>query len=229
MKTIGIIGGLTWHSTATYYKRINQLVNETAGSTHSAKVILHSLDFKELKELQDEDRWPEIASLLTDISVNLMNSGAQCIILASNTPHMVADVIQQHVSIPLLHIADATARAIKSQNIKKVGLMGTKYTMERDFFRMRLSDEDIEVFVPELMSREYIHQSIFNEFSRGIFNEGTRKAYLEIMDGLLQQGAEGIVFGCTEIAILIDPTTCSVPVYDTAELHVRAAVDFSLK
>lgn len=229
MKTLGIIGGLSWFSTTVYYKTINQIINERLGGSHSAKILLYSVDFNDFKVLQEKDDWIGIEMMLTGIALKLENAGADCIIMATNTPHLVADKIKEKIKIPLIHIAEETAKEIIRKNINKVGLIGTKFTMEHSFFKDRLSMFAIESIIPDVDDREYIHLSIFNELTKGVFNLETRNKYLEIIDKLRKNGAEAVIFACTEISLLINPADCNFTVFDTTSIHAKAAVDFALQ
>jgi aspartate racemase len=228
MKTIGLIGGLSWHSTITYYTTINQLIAERLGNSHSAKIILYSVDFNEFFTIQESGGWKSVESMLTNISARLESAGADCILLCTNTPHVVADVIQENIGIPLLHIAEATAEMIKYYNINKVGLLGTKFTMEHPFFHNRLKKYGIDTIIPDTKDREFIHGAIFNEMTRGIFKPETKQYFLEVIENLCNAGAGGIIFGCTEIPLLIEQSDIAVKAFDTADIHARAAVEFAL-
>ena len=228
MKTLGLIGGLSWYSTTVYYRTINQLTNERLGSSHSAKLILFSVDFEEFRILQNKGDWNAVEKMLSDVAIQLENAGADCVVMCTNTPHLVADTIRQKIKIPLLHIAEETAKEIVSQKINKVGLLGTKFTMENSFFRDRLSQFGIESIVPDDADKDYIHASIFNELTRGFFKDDTKIKYLEIIDKLKNDGAKGVVFGCTEFSILINSSDCSIPIFDTTAIHSKAAVNFAL-
>ena len=228
MKTLGLIGGLSWYSTSVYYRTINQLVNERLGSSHSAKLILFSVDFEEFRLLQNVGNWDGVEKMLSDIALKLEKMGADCIVMCTNTPHLVADTIRQKIKIPLLHIAEETAKEIVNQKIDKVALLGTKFTMENSFFKDRLSQYGIETVVPDDTDKDYIHSSIFNELTRGHFKDETKKTYLKIIDKLKRNGAKGVVFGCTEFSILINPDECSIPIFDTTAIHSKAAADFAL-
>jgi aspartate racemase len=229
MKTIGIIGGLTWYSTAEYYKLLNELVNERLGGAHAAKIFLYSVDFAEIKTLTQAEDWKSIAEIMCTAAKNIERAGADCLMIGANTMHKIADEIQAAVSIPVIHIATATASVIKSKHLKKVALLGTKYTMQLDFYKNKLADLGIETIIPGEADIEYINNSIYNEFSKGIFLPETKAAYLHIMHGLIAQGAEGFILGCTEIPILIKQEDCVVPVFDTGLIHAAAAVDFALR
>ena len=228
MKILGLIGGLSWYSTIVYYRTINQLTNERLGGSHSAKLILFSIDFEEFRILQEKGDWNTVESMLSGIAMQLENTGADCIVMCTNTPHLVADTVRQKVKIPLLHIAEETAREIASKKIDKIGLLGTKFTMENSFFKDRLLQFGIESIVPDEPDRDYIHASVFNELTRGLFKAETKNKYLDIINKLKKGGAKGVVFGCTEFSILINPADCSVPIFDTATIHSRAAVNFAL-
>ena len=228
MKTIGIIGGLSWFSTSVYYRIINQLVNQKMGDSHSARIIMYSVDFNDFKTLQEKNEWNAIALMLNDIAQRLQHAGADCIVMATNTPHLVAGQIVKNIKIPLLHIAEETAKEIVKHQIRKVGLIGTKFTMEHSFFKDHLSLFGIASIIPDIGHREFIHWSVFNELTKGIFNEATKEKYLEIIEKLKNNGAEGIILGCTEISLLIKPQDTMLKVFDTALIHSTAAVDFAL-
>ena len=228
MKTLGLIGGLSWYSTIVYYRTINQLTNERLGSSHSAKLILFSIDFEEFRILQNKGDWNAVEKILSDIAIQLENAGADCIVMCTNTPHLVADTVRQKIKIPLLHIAEETAKEIVSKKINKIGLLGTKFTMENSFFKDRLLQFGIESIVPDDPDKDYIHASIFNELTRGFFKDDTKNKYLDIIDKLKEGGAQGVVFGCTEFSILINPADCSIPIFDTTAIHSIAAANFAL-
>lgn len=228
MKTLGLIGGLSWFSTSVYYRTINQLTNERLGGAHSAELLLYSVDFNDFKTLQEKDDWEQIESMLSGIALRLENAGADCIVICSNTPHLVADGIREKIKIPLIHIAQETAKAIIQQGVGKVGLLGTKFTMESSFFKDRLSKFGIEPIIPNEADRDFIHASIFNELTGGIFKEETKNKYLEIIEKFRRDGAEAVIFGCTEISLLVNQSDCNVMIYDTTAIHSKAAVDFAL-
>lgn len=228
MKTIGLIGGLSWYSTVIYYQHINRLINERLGGANYGSVLLHSVNFHEFNELQKRGKWDEIEKWLSDIALRLEQAGADCILICSNTPHVVADAISDKLKVPFIHIAQVTGDAIGKQNISQVGLLGTRFTMEEGFFSKRLSGLGIQTIIPEEKDRSFIHSSIFEELSRGIYTEATRQRYLQTIDKLKQGGAAGIIFGCSEISLLINPEECPLPVFDTTTIHARAAVDFAL-
>jgi len=229
MKTLGLIGGTSWISTVDYYRIINQIINEKMGGLNSAKMYLYSLNLAEVNKFVERNDWKGLSSYLSTIAQKLEAAGAECIIICANTPHKAADDIRNAVRIPLIHIAEVTAREIARIGIKKAGLLGTKFTMEENFFKDRLTQEHIETLIPDKKdAREYIHHSIFNELGKGIFTGEAKEKYLTIINDLINRGAEGIIFGCTEIPLLIKPEECSVPVFDTTQIHARAAADFAL-
>ncbi len=228
MKILGLIGGLSWFSTAVYYRTINELINQKLGGSNSAKLLLYSVNFNDFKILQEADDWKQIETMVSDIARKLESAGADCIVMCTNTPHLIADLVQQKINIPLLHIADETAKEIVKQNANKVGLLGTKFTMEHSFFKDRLSKFGVETLIPGGADRDFIHASIFNELTKGIFKEETKKKYLDIIEKLNSEGAQGVVFGCTEISLLINQSECGITIFDTASIHAKAAVDFAL-
>ncbi|MBL7695594.1 MAG: aspartate/glutamate racemase family protein [Ferruginibacter sp.] len=228
MKTIGLIGGITWHSTLDYYRLLNEQVQAKLGGVHSAKIILHSVDFAEIKAPTLREDWDEIADIMCSAAKNLETAGADCLVICANTMHNIAHRVEKEISIPLIHIADATARAINEKGLKKVTLLGTKYTMQMDFYKERLAAQGISVIVPAEPDIEFINHSIYEEFGKGIFLPERKQRYLSIIDSLRQQGAAGVVLGCTEIPILIKQEDCPVPVFDTSYLHALAAVEFAV-
>ncbi|AOU99683.1 aspartate racemase [Acidihalobacter yilgarnensis] len=228
MKTIGLIGGMSWESTVPYYQYINTRVKQRLGGLHSARLLLYSVDFHDIELLQHADRWDDAGRLLADAARTLETAGADCVVLCTNTMHKVAPAIAAAVAVPLLHIADATAAAVLQRGIRRVGLLGTRFTMEQDFYRCRLQAHGIEVLIPEARDREIIHSVIYEELCLGIVEPASRAQYREIIERLVGRGAEGIILGCTEIAMLISADDASVALFDTAELHATAAVDFAL-
>lgn len=229
MKTIGLIGGMSWESTAEYYRIINETVRDRLGGLHSAHCILYSVDFAGIEELQREGRWSEMGSSLADAARALQRAGAGCVVLATNTMHKVADDIEQAVETPFLHIADATAERICAQGIRRVGLLGTRYTMAQDFYKGRLSSRfGLDVLVPEPQEQDIIHRIIFEELVLGIVKEDSRQAYREVMAQLGAAGAQSIILGCTEIGLLVRPDDSPVPLFDTTRIHAEAAVDWAL-
>ena len=229
MKTIGLIGGTSWVSTVDYYKVINQQTNVHLGGINSAKILLYSVNYHEFRLLADAGNWQKQGEQMAHIAGQLEQAGADCILLCANTMHMVADFVQAKIRIPLLHIAEATAQQISKQNVKTVALLGTKFTMEQDFFKSRLNQSGIEVIIPGADDRDFIHHTIFEEMGRGLFTAKTKLRYIEIMNNLMQQGAGGVIFGCTEIPLLISPSECNFPVFDTLDIHAKKAVEFALE
>ncbi|WP_213619412.1 aspartate/glutamate racemase family protein [Paenibacillus sp. J22TS3] len=229
MKTIGLIGGMSWESSMLYYQIINERVKERRGGHHSAKSLLYSVDFQEIKDLQDQGNWAEATKVMIESAQKLEAGGADVIVICTNTMHKMAPEVGNSVSIPLLHIADATAAKIVSDQIKKVALLGTAFTMEQEFYKGRLKSQfGLEVVVPDEADRAVIHEIIYQELCLGIVDEHSKKKYLDIIDRLIQKGAEAVILGCTEITMLISQEDCSIPVYDTTRLHAEAAVDFAL-
>ncbi|AUD01319.1 aspartate/glutamate racemase family protein [Spirosoma pollinicola] len=228
MKTLGLIGGVSWYATSVYYKTLNQRTNERLGSAHSSKLLLFSVDFEEFSLLQQVGDWDAVETMLSGIAIQLEQAGADCIVMCANTVHLVADAIRQKINIPLLHSAEETARAIASQKMNKVALLGTKFTMEHPFFKDRLSQLGIETIIPDEADKEYIHASIFNELTKGVFKDETKNKYIAIIDKLKSHGAEGVVFGSAEFSLLLTQTDCSIPIFDTIAIHSEAAVDFAL-
>jgi len=229
MKTIGLIGGITPQSTVLYYQILNDLANKEFGGNHSCKTIIHSLDFGEISKLQSQDNWVTLDEIMQSAGKSLENAGADLIIICANTMHLSIDAIRSVVSIPVIHIAEATAQKIKEQQIRKVALLGTKYTMEKDFFKDILLSNGIEVVVPNLDEREIIHDVIYSELAKGILNNASKQIYLQIIDKLIANGVKGVILGCTEIPLLIQQEDVSVPVFDTTMIHANAAFNSALK
>ncbi|MEP7256248.1 MAG: aspartate/glutamate racemase family protein [Ferruginibacter sp.] len=227
MKTIGLIGGLTWYSTLDYYRLLNELVNKELGGVHSAKIILNSVDFAEIKVLTEKQDWDGLLIIMSEAAKSIEKAGADCVMIGANTMHKIADEVQAAITIPIIHIADAVAEAIKIKNLKKVALLGTKYTMQLDFYKTKLATHGISVIIPDVTGIELINISIYGEFSRGIFLPERKQQFLQIINSLIEQGAEGIILGCTEIPILIKQEDCTVPIFDTAFIHSEAAVKFA--
>ncbi|GAB7229120.1 aspartate/glutamate racemase family protein [Vibrio rotiferianus] len=229
MKTIGLIGGMSWESTANYYQIINREVKARLGGLHSGKVCLYSVDFAEIETLQHQGRWGDTAKILSQAAKSVEAGGADFILICTNTMHKVANQIQQAVDVPLVHIADATAEKLVADGIKKVGLLGTRFTMEQDFYKQRLIDKfGVEVVVPSVDDQTIVHEVIYNELCRGEVREESRQQYLAIIDNLVEEGAEAVILGCTEIAMLVEPQHTGVKLYDTTEIHAKAAVEFAL-
>jgi aspartate racemase len=229
MKTIGLIGGMSWQSSMEYYRLINEAIKAKLGGLHSAKCILYSVDFGEIEPLQRAGSWTEAGRALISAARGLEAGGAQFILLCTNTMHKTADDLQAGVSIPLLHIADATAEAIRRQQLRKVGLLGTKFTMEDDFYRGRLiSKHGLEVIVPADEERQAVHRIIYDELCLGRIRTESRTEYAAIMENLVRAGAEGIILGCTEIGLLVGRRDSRVPIFDTTRIHAAAAAEFAL-
>jgi aspartate racemase len=228
MKTIGIIGGLSWLSTIEYYRLINEQVNERLGDVNSAKIILYSVNFSEIKMLTQQDRWEEIATIISNIARNLQRAGADCILIGANTMHKIAAQIQEAITIPIIHIAEVTAAEIKKQKLKKVALLGTKYTMQLDFYKDKLGAEGITTIIPGEDDITFINDAIYIEMGKGIFLPTTKGKFLNIINALVMSGAEGVILGCTEIPLLIKQADCAVAVFDTTMIHATAAVEFAL-
>lgn len=229
MKTIGLVGGLSWQSTASYYATINGEVGRRLGGHHSARCVLYSVDFDEIQRWQHEDRWDLVAAAVVDAARRLEQAGAQCLLICANTIHKVAPLVEAAVTIPLLHIADATGRAAGALPARRVGLLGTRFTMESDFYTARLRERfDLEVLVPEAPDREILHRVIFEELVYGEVHDGSRAEYLRIIRSLSRRGAEAVILGCTEIALLIDQRHADVPLLDTTRVHATAAVEWAL-
>jgi len=229
MKVIGMIGGMSWESTAEYYRIINQTVRARLGGQHSAKTLLYSVDFQEVEQLQREERWDEADTLMVECGRRLERGGADFLIICTNTMHRSAPAIQSAVALPLLHIADATALRVREAGVRRLGLLGTRFTMEQDFYKGRLAEKHgLDVLVPEEEDRGVIHTVIYEELCRGRIRAESRREYLRIMDGLAARGAEAIVLGCTEISMLIDDSVSPLPTYDTTDLHAKALVAAAL-
>jgi aspartate racemase len=230
LKTIGLIGGMSWQSSIEYYRLINQLVAARLGTLHSAKCLLYSVDFSEMEQLQSEGQWQAAADKLAAIAGRLETAGADCLLLCTNTMHKVADEIEAAVSIPMLHIADATGTAIGRRGWRRIGLLGTRFTMEEKFYRERLERNfDVEILIPSPPQRETIHRVIYAELCEGRIEANSRIEFSAIAESLTSAGAEGIVLGCTEIGLLLQAKDVGVPLLDTTDVHARAAVDWALK
>jgi len=230
MKTIGLIGGMSWESSSLYYQIINRTTQKKLGGVHSAKCLLYSVDFNEIALLQKEGNWQKLGELMIEAAQNLEKGGADFIVVCTNTMHKLSDQIEKNTSIPLVHIGDATAEKIKEKNFKKVGLLGTSFTMEQDFFKGRLLDKhQIETVIPDEKQRADIHRIIYDELVKGIINSESRNIILEIISDLIGQGAEGIILGCTEIELLITNEFTSAELFNTAEIHAKKSVEFALK
>jgi len=229
MQTIGLIGGMSWESTQSYYQLLNQGVKDKLGGLHSAKIALVSLDFAEIATLQQQQNWPKMAEILINAAQQVEAAGADCLLICTNTMHKLAEQVQAAISIPLLHIADAVGEQLTTSKHKKVALLGTSFTMEQDFYTQRLSDKfGIEVLIPEPDERAVIHEIIYTELCIGIINPDSKAAYLRIINQLYQQGAEAIILGCTEIALLIQHTDTAIPLFDSTALHCSMALKHSI-
>lgn len=226
MKTIGLIGGMSWESTITYYQVINTVIKERLGGLHSSKCILYSVDFQEIEECQSSGNWEKSAEILSDAAIKLQDAGADFIVICTNTMHKVADKIQEKIHIPLINIANVTAEVLKEKGIKKVALLGTKYTMEQDFYKNIIINNGIEVLIPNEEDRIIVNNTIFNELCVGIVSDSSKKAFLSIIDKLGKQGVDGIILGCTEIDLLIKQNDTSIPLFDTTLIH---AIEAALK
>lgn len=229
MKTIGLIGGMSWESTASYYQALNQEIKTQLGGLHSAKIVLYSVDFAEIETLQHQGEWNKTADILGNAAKAVEAAGADFFLICTNTMHKVAPQVSQHVAIPLLHIADATAQQLKANGISKVGLLGTKFTMEQAFYKGRLQDNfNIEVIVPNEHDRHIIHQVIYDELCLGEIKEASRQHYLAIINKLFNEGVQAIILGCTEIALLVNQNDTDVPLFDTTRIHAHKAVEYAL-
>ena len=229
MKTIGLIGGMSWESTADYYRRLNELVRQRLGGLHSAKIVLHSVDFAEIEALQANGAWMEAGLQLAEVARSLEAGGADFLVLCTNTMHKVAPAIENASDLPLLHIADATAAAIRQAGFVRVGLLGTRFTMEQDFYRGRLVEQHgLDVIVPDDDGRNLVHRVIYDELCLGVVREESREGYRQVIARLVDQGAQAVILGCTEIAMLVSAADSPVPVFDTTAIHAQAAVDEAL-
>ena len=229
MKTIGLIGGMSWESSSVYYNIINETVKERLGGLHSAKCILYSVDFEEIASLQHQGEWEELTKLMINFAQQLERAGADFIVICTNTMHKMAEEVQGNINIPLLHIADATAEEIIKQGLRKPGLLGTKFTMEEDFYKKRLKEKySIDVLIPSSADREIIDSVIYNELCMGIVKQSSRDKFKEIIKNLVSVGADGMILGCTEIPLLISQKDVEVPLFDTTTIHSKAAVAFAL-
>jgi len=226
MKTIGLIGGMSFDSTVEYYKIINFEIRERLGKNSSAKIILHSMNFQDIVDMQFNGEWEKLGDLLADVAVNLQESGADFILICTNLMHKVAQKIEDSVSIPLVHIADVTAQRIKGQNINKVGLLGAVFTMEEDFYKARIEQQGIEVIIPEESDRKEISRIIYEELCRGIFLQSSREKYEQVIEKMIDNGAQGVILGCTEIPLLIKNT--SITSFNTTMIHALSAVELAL-
>jgi aspartate racemase len=229
MKTIGLIGGMSWESSIEYYRIINEAVRERLGGLHSAKCLMYSVDFAEIEPLQHGGKWTAAAERMIEAARHVEDGGADFLVLCTNTMHRTADEIEKHTRIPLLHIADATAQPIKAQGLARVGLLGTRFTMEDDFYKGRLTEKhSLDVVIPTEEDRETVHRVIYDELCLGKIRQTSKEQYGNVIENLVHQGAQGIILGCTEISLLVGVEDSPVPVFDTTRIHAQAAVEYAL-
>jgi aspartate racemase len=229
MKTIGLIGGMSWESSAEYYRIINETMKVRKGPLYSAKSLMYTVNFHEIEQMQHRGEWDKAGEILLDAARRLERGGADCIVLCTNTMHKLANVIETAAKIPFIHIADATAEKIKKQGLKKIGLLGTGFTMEQDFYKGRLTEKyGLEVIVPEKTDRDIVHRVIYDELCQGKIEASSTAQYVRILQELAEKGAEGVILGCTEIMLLVGQEDSPVPIFDTTTIHATAAVDFAL-
>ncbi|GAB4391083.1 MAG: aspartate/glutamate racemase family protein [Kiloniellaceae bacterium] len=230
MKTIGLIGGMSWESTVTYYQLLNRLARERLGGLHSAELLLWSFDFAEIEDLQAAGDWATATTRMVAAAQAVERGGAECLVICTNTMHKMAEEVQAAVGIPLLHIADATAAAVKAAGVTAPLLLATRYTMEQDFYKGRLKDKHgLAVRVPDAAGRDIVHQVIYDELCQGIVSPASKAKYLEVVRQAQAEGADGVIFGCTEVGLLVGPADFDIPAFDTTALHARAALDFALE
>jgi aspartate racemase len=230
MKTIGLVGGMSWESSLEYYRILNQRVKEKLGGFHSAKCVMYSVDFEEIEKLQHKGKWDELTDLMIDAAQRVEKAGADCILICTNTMHKMAPEVESNIHVPLLHIADVTAKEIRSKGQKKVGLLGTRFTMEQEFYKRRLIEKHgIDVIIPDNEQRKVIHYILYHELVQGEIIEASKNKFKDIIASLQSQGAEGIILGCTEIPLLVKQKDYDIPLYDTTSIHAQAAVEWSLK
>lgn len=230
MKTIGMIGGMSWESSVVYYQLVNKRVRELLGGDYSCKSVMYTVDFDEIVKLQHKEEWGKLDRLMADAAVRCQKAGADIIVLCTNTMHLCKDAIEKSISVPFLHIAHATAEAISLYGLTKVALLGTKFTMEKDFYKREIEENyDIKVIVPDSGDRDIIHGIIYQELIKGIISEESRDRFKVIINSLREQGAEGVILGCTEIPLLIREGDVDIPIFDTTKIHAYKAVDFAIK
>ncbi|WP_428776074.1 aspartate/glutamate racemase family protein [Vibrio sp.] len=230
MKTIGLIGGMSWESTTSYYQLINQGIKQRLGGLNSAKIVLNSINFAELEPMQRENRWDDAADLLVTAAKSVEQAGADFVMICTNTMHKVADEVADAVTIPLLHIADATGAQLTKEHIRRVGLLGTAFTMEQSFYKQRLQQRfDLEVLVPEANARERVHQVIYQELCLGQIRPESKAEFIDVINQLKSQGAQAIILGCTEIGLLVEQQDVDIPLYDTTAIHAKAAIELALQ
>ena len=229
MKTIGLIGGMSWESSAVYYDIINRTVKEKLGGHHSCECLMYSVDFAVIEKLQHEGNWEQLTQIMIDAARRLERGGAELLVIATNTMHKMATEVEESIHIPLIHIVDAAAEKIRLQGLTKVALLGTRFTMEQDFYKGRLTEKHgIEVIIPDLPGVETVHRIIYGELVHGIIKEESRQEYFDVIQNLIDRGAQGIILGCTEIPLLVRQADCSVPVFDTTTIHAVSAVEMAL-
>ncbi len=228
MKVIGLLGGMSWESSAEYYRLVNERVRELLGGYHSARTVLCSVDFADIEAMQAEGRWDDAGLELNLAARDLEAAGADFVVLCTNTMHKVADQLTEGLGIPLLHLADATATAVKAEDVRRVGLLGTGFTMAQPFYRERLAAHGLDVLVPDETDRETVHRVIYDELVQGVVTDESRERYREVIARLVEAGAEGVIYGCTEIELLVGPEDSPVPTFPTTRLHAEAAVDYAL-
>lgn len=228
MKILGLIGGISWVSTVDYYTLINQGINKKLGGLNFSECIIYSFNYAEIKKNNDANDWENTFQMILKASHNLKSSGATAIVLCANTMHLIADKLEKEIGIPVIHIATATAYEIAKKEIKKVGLLGTKFTMELDFFKSKLEEKGITAIIPNEENREFIHNTIYDELGKGVINPETKTKYLQIIEELIKNGAQGIVLGCTEIPLIVKQNEVKIPIFDTALIHSKAAIEFAL-
>ena len=230
MKTIGMIGGMSWESSLEYYRLINEKVKKELGGLHSAQSLMYSVDFEHIKNLQHEGKWDELTDIMVAAAKKLEKGGADLVVICTNTMHKMANKVEQSINLPLIHIADTTAYAIKEKQMKTIGLLGTKFTMEQDFYKGRLTENhDIAVVVPDDEDRDIVHKIIYGELCLGNIKDSSKKEYIRIINKLIEKGAEGVILGCTEIPLLIKQEDVTIPVFDTTSIHAEYAVLEAIK
>ncbi len=229
MKTIGLIGGMSWESSAEYYRIINQVTKEQLGGLYSAPIVMYSVEFNEIVQLQHEGKWDKLTAIMVDAARRLERAGADLVLICTNTMHKMASEVEHATSLPLLHIADATATRIKEKRLKRVALLGTRFTMEQDFYNGRLAEKHgLDVIVPSAEEMEIVHRIIYNELCQGTILDSSKKEYLRIITNLVSQGAEGVILGCTEIPLLVKQADVAVPIFDTTTIHAQEAVKIAI-
>jgi len=229
VRTVGLLGGMSWESSAEYYRLLNELVRDRLGGLHSARCVLLSVDFAEIEELQVSGEWDRAGELLASAAVSLQRAGAELVLLCTNTMHRVAEQVEAALEVPFVHLADATAAAVRREGLTTVGLLGTAFTMEQDFYRGRLESHGLQVLVPDAEDRAEVHRIIYEELCLGVLDDGSRETYRQAIARLVARGAQGVILGCTEIELLVGPQDSSVPVFPTTRLHVEAAVELAVR